>query len=64
MITPVVGLIDTPAGAENVPPVVKPATVLGTGLVPLAQTGLVYEKPVTGVIVDVIVIDVFEDPAT
>jgi hypothetical protein len=64
LMTPVVALMLTPAGAVNVPPVVKPAAVVGTGLVPLAQTGLVYENPVTGVVVGLIVIDVFEEPAS
>ena len=63
LMTPVVALIATPAGAVNVPPVVKPAAVVGTGLVPLAQTGLVYENPVTGVVVGLMVIEVFEEPA-
>ena len=40
LMTPVVALMLTPAGAVNVPPVVKPAAVVGTGLVPLAQTGV------------------------
>ena len=64
MITPVVALIDTPAGAVNVPPVVKPAAVVGTGFVPFAQTGEVYEKVVTGVVVGLIVMEVFEEPAS
>jgi hypothetical protein len=63
-MTPVVALMGTPAGAVNVPPVVKPAAVVGTGLVPLAQTGLVYENDVTGVIVDEIVIVALLDPAS
>ena len=63
LMTPVVALMETPAGAVNVPPVVKPAAVVGTGLVPLAQTGLVYENDVTGVIVDEIVIVALLDPA-
>ena len=40
-MTPVIALMLTPAGAVNVPAVVKPAAVVGTGLVPLAQTGVV-----------------------
>ena len=63
LMTPVVALMETPAGAVNVPPVVKPAVLVGTGLVPFAQTGEVYEKVVTGVVVGLIVIDVFEEPA-
>ena len=41
LMTPVVALMDTPAGAVNVPPVVKPAANTGVGLVPFAQTGVV-----------------------
>ena len=33
----------------KVPPVVNPATVVGVGLAPLMQKGVVYENPVTGV---------------
>jgi hypothetical protein len=58
LMTPVVALMLTPAGAVNVPPVVKPAAVVGTGLVPLAQTGVVYENDVTGVVFGLMVIDV------
>ena len=63
-MTPVVALIDTPVGAVNVPPVVKPAAVVGTGLVPFAQTGVVYENEVTGVVVGLIVMEVFDEPAS
>ena len=56
VITPVLELIVNPAVELYVPPVVKPATGVGTGLVPFAQTGVVYEKPVTGVITGLIVI--------
>jgi hypothetical protein len=62
LMTPVVALMLTPAGAVNVPPVVKPAAVVGTGLVPLAQTGVVYEKDVTGVPAGLIVIEVLLVP--
>ena len=47
-ITPDVGLTVKPAADEKVPPEVEPATRKGDGLTPLIQTGLVYEKPVTG----------------
>ena len=39
LITPVEALMDKPAGALKVPPVVKPGAVVGAGFVPLAQTG-------------------------
>ena len=64
LMTPVVALMDTPAGAVNVPPVVKPAAVVGTGFVPFAQTGVVYENEVIGVVVGLIVMEVFEEPAS
>ena len=41
LMTPVVALIETPAGAVNVPPVVKPEANTGVGFVPFAQTGVV-----------------------
>ena len=58
MMTPVLALMETPAGAVNVPPVVKPEASTGFGFVPLAQTGVVYENEVTGVMVELIVIEV------
>ena len=60
---PVLGLMASPAGALNVPPLVKPGVSVGVGLVPFAQTGEVYEKVVTGVVVGLMVMDVFEEPA-
>jgi hypothetical protein len=48
LIVPVVGSIVNPAGALNVPPGVNPAPKVGVGFGPVAQTGLEYEKLVTG----------------
>ena len=55
MMTPVVALMETPAGAVNVPPVVKPDAKIGVGFVPFEHTGVVYEKLVTGVVEGLIV---------
>ena len=63
VITPVLELIVNPTVELYVPPVVKLVTGVGTGLVPLAHTGVVYEKPVTGVITEVMVILVVLLPA-
>jgi hypothetical protein len=40
VITPVPGLIDSPAVELYVPPVVKPAPGIGVGSIPFEQTGL------------------------
>ena len=66
VITPVPGLIVNPDVELYVPPVVKLATGEGTGLVPLAQTGVVYENPVTGVMLELtttLTVEVADQPA-
>ena len=64
VITPVEELIVNPAVDENIPPVVKPATNVGEGFVPFAQTGVEYENPVMGEVVGLIVIDAVFVPAS
>ena len=54
-ITPVPELIVNPAVEEYVPPAVNPPPAVGTGFVPFAQTGVVYENAVPGVVVGVMV---------
>jgi hypothetical protein len=60
----VLTLIVKPAVELYDPPVVKLATGIGTGFIPLAHTGVEYEKPVTGVITGLIVILVVLLPAS
>ena len=41
LIAPVFALIDKPVVELKLPPVVNPVTVVGVGLAPLMQTGVV-----------------------
>jgi hypothetical protein len=63
-MTPVELLMVNPAVEEYVPPDVKPPTGVGVGFVPLAQTGVVYENPVTGVVTGLIVMLAVPLPAS
>lgn len=54
-ITPVVVSTVKPDVELYRPPVVNPPVGEGTGFVPFAQTGDVYENPVTGVVTGFIV---------
>lgn len=63
MITPVPEFTVKPAVELYVPPVVNPPTVVGDGFDAFAQTGVGYEKPVTGVVAGFMVILVVLLPA-
>lgn len=62
-IIPVELSMVNPAVEVYVPPVVNPPEGIGVGFVPFAQTGVVYEKDVVGVVVGSIVIDAVPLPA-